>query len=338
MPLSTSIKGAIKGVMQGTGAVGVATHLVRPDVVILRYHSIQPSCDGERGAMVRGLVHPLSVFSAQMETLAHHYNPVTVEDIFTYLCEGREIPRRSVAVTFDDGYEDNYELAAPVLHRLGIRASFYIMVSSIGGSTSPWYRRLDHAFATTSKKTWADSTENCKRELADYPSRKAAFLIASRRCACLCGEMQSGAVRTIEDELEVAPLTKQQCPMMNSEQLQELQRAGHIIGSHTVSHPNLAQIGNDDLHREVIESKLQLERLLDAPVTHFSYPSPILQPHYTEETITATKKAGYRTAVTCTSGPVRAGHNPLQLTRITVPFELKEFRWVVDCTLIGRRV
>jgi len=338
MYLGTSFKRSIKAALMRSGIVHQATRLVRPGVTILRYHSIRPDsgCDGDW--MVKGLVHLLPTFSEQMETIARYYNPVTLEDIWGFLCEGRRIPRRSVAVTFDDGYEDNYQLAAPVLDHFGFRASFYIMVSSIGCASPPWYRRLDHVFAATTKKTWLDTTDNCERELADYASRKSAFLVASRRCACLSGEGQTEAVRTIEDELEVIPLTNRECPMMSCEQLRSLQRAGHIIGSHTVSHPNLAHIRSDDLNREIVESKAQLEGMLGVPVTHFSYPSPILKPHYTEETIAVTKKAGYRTAVTCTSGPVRAGHNPLRLTRITAPYDLDEFRWAVDNTLIGRAV
>lgn len=63
------------------------------------------------------------------------------------------------------------------------------------------------------------------------------------------------------------------------------------------------------------------------PVRHFSYPHPALHPQWTEKTLSATRDAGYTTAVTTTKGPNRVGQNPLLLKRINCPRPEHEFLW-----------
>ena len=57
--------------------------------------------------------------------------------------------------------------------------------------------------------------------------------------------------------------------MMNCDQLRALVRQGHLVGSHTLTHPNIAQVSLHDARREMTESKERLERQLGAAVTHF---------------------------------------------------------------------
>ena len=104
--------------------------------------------------------------------------------------------------------------------------------------------------------------------------------------------------------------------MMSWDQARQLARAGHIVGSHTMTHPNMAHVKSDsDLQQEFEQSKRRLEQELNAPVVHFSYPCPILQPHWTERTVNMCRQLGYRTAVTTNPGLARRGNDPLTLRR-----------------------
>ena len=142
----------------------------------------------------------------------------------------------------------------------------------------------------------------------------------------------------IERELGVAPLAPEERLMMTWEQVRELRRQRHTVGSHTVTHPNLAQVGRDDVTTELQESKRRLEEKLGGPVSHFSYPSPILQPHWSDETVACCGEQGYRTAVTCTPGAVLPTDSLLCLRRISAPERIEDFQWAVECAFVGRYV
>jgi peptidoglycan/xylan/chitin deacetylase (PgdA/CDA1 family) len=168
--------------------------------------------------------------------------------------------------------------------------------------------------------------------------RRTAFLTGSRRCAQLTGSQQEKALRAIEDDLAVEPLRSPDCPMLTWDQIRKLRGMGHIMGSHTLTHPNLAYVASDELQLELERSKQKLDAELGTATLHFSYPSPIMEPHYNERTVTNTRQVGYQTAVTCTSGPVRVGHDPLSLRRISAPTQRDEFRWALESTFLGRQM
>jgi len=89
-----------------------------PAAVILSYHSILE--EPEATDHILGISQSRANFEAHMKALAQHFSPVTVEDVAQFARSGRELPARAVAVTFDDGFADNYEVALPILKRYGI--------------------------------------------------------------------------------------------------------------------------------------------------------------------------------------------------------------------------
>ena len=246
-----------------------------------------------------------------------------------------ELPKRSVAVTFDDGYADNFHIAAPIMERFGISAAVYVNVEATEIRSLPWYCRLKFAFANTAATSWRDLQTDLIYMFDNGNERADAF----RRCAELCarhaGEDQLRVLEEIENDLNVTPPSA--CGdsiMLSADEMRRLLEMGHIIGSHALTHPNLAYISMDGLHREVTESKSRLEKLLGIEVKHFSYPSPILEPHWNRATVSACVGAGYSTAVTCTPGVVVVGGNPLAIRRTAVPNDLDDFVWTIETNFV----
>jgi peptidoglycan/xylan/chitin deacetylase (PgdA/CDA1 family) len=328
----------IKKSLMASGVLSLAQRLKGPRIVILRYHSVQKTPDDYAHSIGRGIVHSAAAFTEQMEWLSKTYEPVSLDDVASSLQGCRPMPERGVLVTFDDGYTDNLEVAAPVLNRLGMKAAFYITVDCVEARKMPWFCRLRHAFAATPREQWQDPREDRVWGLADAGQRRQAFLAASGGCARQSGRAQDDLIDGIERSLAVETLAPGEQLMMDWEQIRELRNQGHVIGSHTLTHPNLAQVGRDEASWEIRESKRRLEEALGEPVTHFSYPSPILQPHWSEGTVAICKEYGYQTAVTCTPGPVQATDAPLALKRIAAPEKMDEFQWAVRCAFLGRCV
>jgi peptidoglycan/xylan/chitin deacetylase (PgdA/CDA1 family) len=248
----------------------------------------------------------------------------------------RSMPRRPVVVTFDDGYADNLEVAAPILNHFGIRATFYVTVNCVDKGQLPWIARVRHAFRSTKKCCW-QAPDAGTWPLSDDRTREAAFIAASEVCARLSGDAQERIVQTIDRELDVGPIPTDACRMLTWDQVRDLARGGHVIGSHTLSHPNLAHVGDDELGIEVNESKQRIEDQLGIPVLHLAYPNPSLSQHWTARTIAASQQVGYQTAVIATPGLVRKSDDLFCLHRVAASRELNAFRWNLESVFLGRR-
>jgi len=328
----------VKSIIMKSGALTLASHLAKRKIVVLYYHSIQDDPGRCAKIFVPGIVHSSRLFQQQMEFVAKRFDPVTMDDVVRFLRGEAELPSRPVAVTFDDGYADNFEIAAPILNRLGIRGLFNIVVGSIESPRPPWFCRLHYAFMTTRMQSWVDSAAQCTRSLVAPGDRTIAFRLASQRCATSVDEAQAGIISTIEQELEVEPLTIKDCPMMTWDQVRALRTAGHMIGSHSLTHPNLAYVDESIQWREISESRTQLENQLGATVTHFSYPNPIMYPNFSSRTVESTRRAGYAMASTMMTGPVRTSHDPHLIPRVPAPSDMDQFIWYAENTLLGRRL
>lgn len=299
--------------------------------MILTYHSVRPNVESDADWIGPGITHTSAVFDRQMELLSRKFTPISLDDILLFVKGEKELSGWPVAITFDDGFLDNVEIAAPVLDRYGIRAAFYLTSGLIGTSQSPWYSRVRHAMLTTKRNSWQSSLQQQMFDLSSATARDAALLAAYEACAHLVKDAQSGAVSTIERELDVEEVLPERRLMMNWDETKLLQRAGHVVGSHTVTHPNVAHVKrDDDLRDELAESKRVIEQQIGHLVAHFSYPHPALTPQWNERTIAATREAGYTSAVTTTRGPVHKGANPLALKRINAPRAEHEFLWNLE--------
>ena len=108
----------------------------RPRAVVLVYHRI-----GERSLDPWHLMIDPEIFAGQIETLAHDWTPISLSE----LVEGvgrRQLPERAVAVTFDDGYADNLEVAAPILLEHGIPTTLFVAAELIDAGGPPWWEEL----------------------------------------------------------------------------------------------------------------------------------------------------------------------------------------------------
>lgn len=102
-------------------------------------------------------------------------------------------------------------------------------------------------------------------------------------------------------------------PMMSAEQIKEMSDAGFEIGSHTLTHPHLTELSDDDIRREVADSKHKLENLIGKPVTSFSYPYGDCD----DRVIAAAIEAGYANALGTNLG-VLYKHETFRIPRVNV--------------------
>jgi peptidoglycan/xylan/chitin deacetylase (PgdA/CDA1 family) len=299
------------------------------------YHSVMDRPDSEADTL-GPIIHSSENFLQQMELVARDYTPVTIQEALEFVRGEKQLPRRPVVITFDDGYADNYQIASPILKRVGVPAAFYVTVECVDQQKYPWPARIRYAFLTTSDRNWTEP-QGAVWPLNSREERTRALERAWEYCGKLAGRSQEEFVRSLEQELGAGPPQSSRRVMMTWDEVRGLVRDGHIVGSHTMTHPNMAHIPAEDLNREFVESKRALERQLASPVVHFSYPCPVLQPHWADHTVSASHQAGYQTAVTTNGGLVHKNDNPLFLRRIRPTKEVDGLQWNLESVFLGRK-
>jgi peptidoglycan/xylan/chitin deacetylase (PgdA/CDA1 family) len=103
-------------------------------------------------------------------------------------------------------------------------------------------------------------------------------------------------------------------PLMSETELREWLRAGHRIGSHSLTHPHLTRIGEREAREEISASKKQLEDRFGVEVTDFCYPYG----DHNTQVRDLVEHAGYRTATTTVFGLAKPDSDPFRLSRILV--------------------
>lgn len=99
-------------------------------VPVLLYHHLDPAADGSNGAVITP-----ETFEAHIRALAESgYTGISVNDLTAYVKYGANLPAKPVLITFDDGYTSNYEYAYPILQKYGMKATIFVIGSSLGKS------------------------------------------------------------------------------------------------------------------------------------------------------------------------------------------------------------
>jgi len=101
-------------------------------VPVLMYHSISTIPGNSLGV-------PVKQFTEEMEWLhRENYHSLSLEEFYQALANKTPIPEKSILLTFDDGYSDNYSSAWPILHQFGLSATFFIVTNSVGPGMMSW--------------------------------------------------------------------------------------------------------------------------------------------------------------------------------------------------------
>lgn len=258
--------------------------------------------------------------------LARWFHVLPLDDAARRLAEGR-LPSRAACITFDDGYADNHDVALPILRRHGLVATFFIATGYLSGG-----RMFNDSLVETVRAAPGPVLDT--RGLAEgMPASLDLGSIEARRSAVdkLIGALKYGPA---EERQAIAGQLQQRAGlaalpddlMMIPDQVRALHRAGMQIGAHTVTHPILARLGDDEALREIVDSRRTLESMLGAPVTLFAYPNGRPGEDYSARSIELVRSAGFAAAVSTAWGCAEAGSDLFQLPRFT-PWDRTRLRF-----------
>jgi peptidoglycan/xylan/chitin deacetylase (PgdA/CDA1 family) len=233
------------------------------------------------------------------------------------------LPERAAAITFDDGYADNFTEALPLLREHGMPATFFVATGFLDGGRM-WNDTIIEAIRRSRHDTVDLSAIGLPRlPIASLTERRAAI---DQCIKALKYRPLSQRVADAEQVAVAAQATPPDDLMMKSTQVQALHRNGMQIGAHTVSHPILTRLSNDDARKEIAGSRAKLEELLDARVSCFAYPNGKAGDDYSEEHVGLIRDIGFAYGLSTNPGAAGTGSDLMQLPRFT-PWDRTAFRF-----------
>lgn len=261
-------------------------------------------------------------FERRMRWIMSMCRVLPLDQAVAMLKEGR-LPAAAAAITFDDGYADNLHVAVPILARLGLTATFFIATGFIDGGRM-WNDSIIETVRACPKETLDLGSLGLGRyPLADWTQKRQAI-------AALIDAIKYRPVaeRVVLTEA-IAAQAGVHLPtnlMMTSDELRAMRAAGMQIGAHTISHPILATLGDDEAKREIAESRRFLEGVLDERVGLFAYPNGKPGVDYRLEQAVLVRGLGFDAAVSTEWGAARSTTDPFQIPRFT-PWDTTRLRF-----------
>jgi peptidoglycan/xylan/chitin deacetylase (PgdA/CDA1 family) len=310
------------------GAVNLLERFVavnRPALVVLTYHRI-----AERGA--DKFYDPVisaspQSFRAQVMWLKKRMRILTLIELDDRIRAGGSWNEPTALVTFDDGYRDNFDVAAPILKELDIPATFFIPTEFLESPKLPWWDHVAFVIKQTSgrrlllKRNPRDEMSPIDVKL-DSKSREAAVMtiiraILDETIADLPWFLEH---LTLQAEVTVEAKSLGRDLFMSWDQVRQLADTGGCltVGSHSHSHHDLTKLDAPSQQRELVFSKQLLEKRLGREITAIAYPFG-WPGTYTHATRTLAGEAGYRLAFTSRIGVNHPGTlDPLEMNRLGV--------------------
>jgi len=301
-----------------TGVLSLAERRARQALTILCYHRVLPAAEKARYFIPDMVVTPAAL-AAHCELLRARFEVCTLSAALARWPQHNGEQRPLAVITFDDGYRDNYQFAAPVLQEFGLRATFFVITDLAGTNELPWYDRLAQAAATWRACGGAPANGHRFAPLLGRLTAHVADANAFARAVVSAAKhLPPGERARLLDYLERSGKAELCTPappptdlLMTWAQIAALARAGHEIGSHTRTHPILTQLDDAALRLELAGSRAELEAQLGVPPRSVAYPNGDADERVTR----AAAAAGYTAGVTLDPGNNPPGCGALRLNR-----------------------
>ena len=252
-------------------------------------------------------------FDTMLGWLKAWFNVLPLDEAIVRLNNGT-LPARAAAISFDDGYADNYQIALPILQKHGLPATVFVATGFLDGGIMWNDAIIEMVRQAPGRLIDLDRFGLGRHEIASLPQRRAAL-------DALIGQIKyvDATERTSLVERCVAEVGGRlpDTLMMSSGELRRLRQAGVDIGAHTISHPILASIPDDQARSEIIGGKAALEDILQEEVSLFAYPNGKPMTDYRAEHVEMVRDAGFKAAVSTVWGAADVQSDLFQLPRFT---------------------
>jgi len=261
-------------------------------------------------------------FILEMNFIKDNCYPLSMDEIILHYRENKPFPKNSVAVTFDDGFRNNFTIACPILFDYGIPATFYLTTGIIGTDKMFWVDEIETCINRTNKSS-VNLRINNKEEIFKINTfeHKIESLIKLKNiCKNLDTVKKNKVIYDLIVETNVKPeiVASVNYEKLNWAEVEEMNNNSlFTVGGHNVNHEILSFLPYDDMVFEIHNSVLTLENKLSQKIIHYSYPEGQSN-HYNDEVVSVLKGNGIKCCPTAIAGKNYLYDDLFHLKRVMV--------------------
>ncbi|NDK54533.1 polysaccharide deacetylase family protein [Pontibacter fetidus] len=279
-------------------------------------------------------------FEQHLQLLKKNWQVVPLQTLVASL-KRKTIPNKTIAITFDDGYADNYQVAKPLLEKYDLPATFFISSGHIGQPTEFWWDELEHLLLHTDMRTGRISLpidgrpyevdlgnetrlnnelralhSTWKAESSQPVSvRSKLYLQLYFLLKPLNYSQQKHIIQQIRQAADTEMKERAAYRTITLAELQEMTTTGILdIGLHTANHLALASHPAHAQHKNIHDNQLYLAQALAKKVNMLAYPYG----NYNSDTLAVVSELGLEAAFTTEAKPVRNNSHTYKLGRFLV--------------------
>lgn len=240
-------------------------------------------------------------FEQQLQYICRYYNVVSMSELAEQYYDKRNLAPNTIAITVDDGYEDFYNIAYPLLKKYKLPATLYVATGFIENKLWLWPDQvtyiLNHAEKQRAEFTYDEQITLPAINTTDSKSNDWQYLID--RLLEVSDTTKHLIIKQLAETWGVILPTQapDECKPSTPQHLLEMANNRIEIGGHTVTHPSLGRVDDVQAKVEITESKKYIDDLLGISARSFCYPNGT-EFDYNETTKHITEQAGYSCAVT----------------------------------------
>ena len=282
--------------------------LTKSRTAVLMYHRVCPNNNGWSFETIKP-----HIFEQQMEYFCRKYEILSLADLIQYIYARRgKLPKKSIVVTFDDGYLDNYLYAYPILNKYHIPATIFLTTGHISSDRLFWWDKVGYIIQNTNKRQLnfeelgyyslqsakgKNKAQKTITEALKHINEDRKNLLIEKFAQIAGVDIPSGLAKEL---------------ILSWNKIKEMNSDGISFGAHTVNHPILTNMSLEQAKWEIIQSKKDIEKELGKEVNTFSYPNGNSNP----EIIKLIKENGFSCSVSIGSRLIRMSDNIYALGRI----------------------
>ena len=232
--------------------------------------------------------------------------PMALTDLPAHLAKGESAPPAMV-FTLDDGYRDNFLHALPVFERHGVPFTVFVTGGFVDRTHSIWWKTAEELIGRLDRFSFAFGNGPTVMPPATLVEKYAAYDRLYRSLACAD---QHGIIERLDRyalENGVDPLAIVDREVMDEAELRALTRSPLAqLGGHTISHCNMAHVGEEQLYREIDQSAERVKAIIGSRPAAFAYPYGDACA-VGEREFEAVRQSGFEIAVTTMPDILRCG-------------------------------
>lgn len=261
-------------------------------LTILTYHRVAPE-----GQVTFQPALTTEQFEQQLIWIKRYFTVLTLAQAGKLAAQGT-LPANAAVITIDDGYSDCYEHIYPLLLKHSLTASFFITTAGLAEG-----------------QLWEESIAQA---VIDAPLARTELVFRNQRYPLQTYQQRLYCSQQVIETLKYLPLAERQTELkqlwqlagapsaaqqfLTQAQIREMALQGMEFGAHTVNHPILALEQDDVAFAEIVQSKQQLEEILQQQVVSFAYPNGQYGRDFSERHQAMVAAAGFHYAVSTNAG------------------------------------